>query len=278
MSFHGGLRSAIALAVVGLVFSAHAISLTAQTTSASVSGTVQDSQGGVLPGATVMLTSLTQGQTFTAVTDAEGRFVLPVVRPDTYTLQASLEGFKTLERANVVVNANDKFSTGILTLDVGDMTEQVLVTSRVTEVQASSGERSFALESEALKNIANNGRALFNFVTLVPGAVQQGMGGNEIGAADGFTVNARGRTRTTSRLTASPTSTPATTAATWRPPTSTPSRSSRSSPTPIRPSTAARSAARSRWSPRAARSSSTAPATGMAGGLTGTRTPGRTSA
>lgn len=189
MSFHGALRTAIALAVVSLAFAAHPGSLTGQTTSASVSGTVQDSQGGVLPGTTLTLTSLTQGQTLTAVTDTTGRFVFPVVRPDTYTLQASLEGFKTLERANVVVNANDKFSAGILTLDVGAMTEQVLVTSRVTEVQASSGERSFALENEALQNIANNGRALFNFVTLVPGAVPQGMAGSEIGAADGFTVN-----------------------------------------------------------------------------------------
>ena len=51
------------------------------------------------------------------------------------------------------------------------MTEEVSVTGRVTELQSTSGERSFTLESEALKNIANNGRALFNFATLVPGSV-----------------------------------------------------------------------------------------------------------
>ena len=109
--------------------------LRAQTTSASVSGAVQDSQGGVLPGVTVTLTSRTQGNVLTAVTDDGGRFVFPIVRPDTYTLQVTLQGFKTLERTNLVVNANDKLSTGSLTLEVGALSEEVSVTSRVTELQ-----------------------------------------------------------------------------------------------------------------------------------------------
>src|SRR5690606_28965147 len=79
--------------------------------------------------------------------------------------------------------------TGILSLEVGEMTEEVTVSSRVSELQTTSGERSFALENTALTNIANNGRQLFNFTTLVPGAVPQGNAGTEIGAADGFTVN-----------------------------------------------------------------------------------------
>ena len=161
----------------------------AQTTSASVSGVVQDSQGGVLPGVSVTLTSRTQGNIMTAVTDTDGRFVFAIVRPDAYTLQVALQGFKTLERTNVVVNANDKFSTGTLTMQVGQMTEEISVSGRVTELQSTSGERSFTLESEALENIANNGRQIFNFATLVPGALSQNMGGDEIGSAGGFTVN-----------------------------------------------------------------------------------------
>jgi len=163
--------------------------LFAQTTSASVTGSVQDPQGGVLPGVTVTLTSRTQGNVLTAVTDEGGRFVFPIVRPDTYSLQATLQGFKTLERTNLVVNANDKLSAGSLTLEVGNMTEEVTVSSRVTEVQSASGERSFTLESEALKNIANNGRAMFNFATLVPGALSQNTGNTELGSVSGFTVN-----------------------------------------------------------------------------------------
>jgi len=145
MSLFKGLKGGIGLALVGLVCVAHPDVLRAQTTSASVSGSVQDSQGGVLPGVTVTMTSRTQGNVLTAVTDEGGRFVFSIVRPDTYTLQVALQGFKTLERTNLVVNANDKLSTGMLTLDVGSMTEEVSVTSRVTEVQSNSGERSFTL-------------------------------------------------------------------------------------------------------------------------------------
>ena len=61
------------------------------------------------------------------------------------------------------------------------MTEEVTVSSRVSELQTTSGERSFALENEALTNIANNGRMLFNFAVGVPGALPNGAAGAEVG-------------------------------------------------------------------------------------------------
>jgi hypothetical protein len=114
MVFVRGSRVAAAVALVAALFLAGPALVQAQTTSASVSGQVQDVQGGVLPGATVTLTSRTQGNVLTAQTDAEGRFTFPIVRPDSYSLKVTLQGFKTLERTNVVVNANDRFSAGIL--------------------------------------------------------------------------------------------------------------------------------------------------------------------
>ena len=189
MSLDRRLRSLCALALAGLMSAAVPTAVRAQTSSATVSGTVQDAQGGALPGVAVTLTSRTQGNAQTATTDNEGRFVFAIVRPDTYTLSAALEGFKTAERTNLVVNANDRLSAGILALEVGAMTEEVTVSTRVSELQTTSGERSFTLENSALQNIANNGRALFNFATLVPGAVPQGNAGAEIGSVSGFTVN-----------------------------------------------------------------------------------------
>jgi hypothetical protein len=189
MLFRRRLTRLIGFGLGVAVFAAHPTVLRAQTTSASVSGSVQDAQGLILPGVTVTLTSRTQGNVLTAQTDEGGRFVFPIVRPDTYSLQAALQGFKTLERSNLVVNANDRLSTGMLTLQVGSMTEEVTVSSRVTEVQSTSGERSFTLESEALTNIASNGRMLFNFATLVPGALSNNSGGTELGSVADFTVN-----------------------------------------------------------------------------------------
>jgi hypothetical protein len=169
MPFVRRFRVALATVLATVVCLAGSASLRAQTTSASIFGSVKDTQAGMLPGATVTLTSRTQGNTLTTMADAEGRFVFPIVRPDSYTLRVSMQGFKTLERTNVVVSANDKFSIGALTLDVGEMAEEISVLARVSELQTETGERSFTLESEALENIANNGRAIFTFATLVPG-------------------------------------------------------------------------------------------------------------
>jgi hypothetical protein len=182
-------RFGILAALAALLFVVGSAAVQAQTTSASVQGTVVDAQKAVMPGVTITLKSKTQGEEITAVTDEEGRFVFPIVRPDAYVLTATLEGFKTLEQTNLVVNANDKLSAGILTLEVGSLQESISVTARVTELQAQSGERSFAMPNEALTNIANNGRALFNFATLVPGVLSQNAGGAEIAQVSGFTVN-----------------------------------------------------------------------------------------
>ncbi len=189
MRFTKGVEDGLGLVLIALVFAGYPTAVRAQTTSATVSGSVQDSQGGVLPGVTVTLTSRTQGNVLTGVTDAGGRFVFPIVRPDTYTLQATLTGFKTAERTNLNVNANDRLATGPLTLEIGQLTEEVSVSSPVTPLQSVSGERSFTLQSAALTNIANNGRALFNFATLVPGALSQNTGNTELGSVSGFTVN-----------------------------------------------------------------------------------------
>jgi hypothetical protein len=180
------IRTAGVMALIGL-FVLAGQPLEAQTTTASVSGAVADSQGGFLPGATVTLTSNTQGNTLTAVSDAQGNFQFNVVRPDTYTLRVTMTGFKTLERPRLVVNANDKFFAGTMTLDVGEMTESVTVLARVTELQASSGERSFTLENEQMENLAVNGRSMFGLLGLVPGVVN--MGGGAVNEVSGVSVN-----------------------------------------------------------------------------------------
>jgi hypothetical protein len=127
MSFDRRLLWLARVALASLVVLGLAVHGQAQTTSASVSGTVQDQQGGMLPGVTVTLTSRTQGNAQTSVTDTDGRFSFNIVRPDTYTLQAALQGFKTFEQTNLVVNANDRLSIPALNMEVGAMTEEVTV-------------------------------------------------------------------------------------------------------------------------------------------------------
>ena len=76
-----------------------------QVTTSTVSGTVKDAQGGVIPGVSVVLTSDTRGglQVGEAVTDAQGNFVFPGTMPDTYSVTVKLEGFKTSKVSSIAV-------------------------------------------------------------------------------------------------------------------------------------------------------------------------------
>jgi hypothetical protein len=163
----------------------------AQVTSASVAGVIRDSQGAVIPGATVTLTSTTRGTTFSTVSTAEGDFTFPTVEPDTYSLRVTMDGFKTAERASVVTHPGDRLALGVITIEVGAVTETISVAARATELQTQSAERNYTVEGEAVKNIAQNGRSFFGLAFLAPGVVSTQNTGVPTG--DAATMSANGQ-------------------------------------------------------------------------------------
>src|SRR5262245_4346708 len=89
-------RTIRVLTVLGLLAIA-AVPARAQITTGTVSGTVKDAQGGVVPGATVVLVSESQGtRSNPSVTNTTGDYVFPNVASDTYSVEVSMQGFKTL--------------------------------------------------------------------------------------------------------------------------------------------------------------------------------------
>ena len=144
-------RTIRVLTVLGLLAMA-ALPARAQITTGTVSGTVKDAQGGVVPGATVVLISETKGTKSTPnVTNSTGDYVFPNVTADTYTVEISMEGFKTLARKNVKVSGGDRVSVPIVTLEVGGAAETVNVQAESPMIQAQSGERSFAVATEQIE-------------------------------------------------------------------------------------------------------------------------------
>ena len=86
-----------------------AMPVTGQITTGTVAGTVQDAQGGVVPGATVVLISEARGTKLAPVTTNEtGIYVVPNVTADTYTVEISMSGFKTVRRAGIKVSGGDR--------------------------------------------------------------------------------------------------------------------------------------------------------------------------
>ena len=73
----------------------------AQFDTATVLGTVHDSSGAVVPGATVTLRNVSTGITATTVSDADGNYQFLNVRIGTYTVRAELQGFSVAEAENV---------------------------------------------------------------------------------------------------------------------------------------------------------------------------------
>src|SRR3989441_1457156 len=81
----------------------------AQITTGTVSGVVKDAQGGVIPGATVVLISEARGtKSAPVVTNDTGVYVFPNVTPDTYTLEVTMDAFKTVRRPGVAVSGGDR--------------------------------------------------------------------------------------------------------------------------------------------------------------------------
>ena len=124
--------AAIALCAFGV-----AVPASAQITTGTVTGTVKDAQGGVVPGATVVLISEARGTKSAAVvTNETGDYVFPNVTPDTYTVEVTMPGFKTLQRTGVAVSGGDRVAVGALALEVGGATETVNVTAEAPLIQA----------------------------------------------------------------------------------------------------------------------------------------------
>ena len=165
--FARAFRTAAAVLAVTLLAATPAA---AQLTTGTLTGTIKDAQGGVIPGATVVITSEARGtQLPPAVTNTEGDFVIANVAPDTYTIQVSMDGFKTLKRSGISVSAGDRVGLGVLTIDVGGLTEAVTVQAESPLVQTQSGERSFAVTTKAVESLPISNRSFVQLATLAPG-------------------------------------------------------------------------------------------------------------
>src|SRR5258705_5638285 len=100
---------------VVLVAALLSASASAQTVTGTMSGTVVDEQGRVIPGATVTVVNEATSDARVMVTDAQGGFLVTNLQPSQYTLRIVLQSFRTLERKNIVLSAGEPLSVSNLT-------------------------------------------------------------------------------------------------------------------------------------------------------------------
>src|SRR6266404_2795080 len=97
-----------------------------QSTSATLSGTVEDANGAVVPGTTVTATNVATTLQRQAVTNTQGSFTLPLLPPGAYTLRAEHDGFAPVQVENVILNVGDQKALQIQ-LNAGDINATVQV-------------------------------------------------------------------------------------------------------------------------------------------------------
>src|SRR3954463_11113427 len=97
----------------------------AQTVMGTISGTVVDQQSQVVPGATLTVINEATGETRSAVSAAAGDVLVTNLQPGLYTLRIVLQGFRTLERKNIVLSAGERLAVAKLTLQTGKVGEKI---------------------------------------------------------------------------------------------------------------------------------------------------------
>ena len=161
------------ICVTALLSLTAASMLLAQSYQGGVRGSVGDAQGGTIAQAKVSLANDATGQISSVVTNEGGGFDFSSLVPATYTLIAEKTGFKKFERKNVVVGTQEYLTVDVK-LEVGSVSESVMVTEDVPLIEASNASQGQVLDNQKLVELPNLGRNPFMLSKLVPNVIQIG--------------------------------------------------------------------------------------------------------
>jgi carboxypeptidase family protein/TonB-dependent receptor-like protein len=158
----------MALSVFFFVFSTGA--LLGQAESATLSGTVVDRSGAVVSGAHVQATDSDTNTTVSTVTNRDGIYVIPSLKPGRYRLSVMMQGFKQVVVTDIVLNVQETVSRNF-SLDPGAVSESVTVSADNTHVNTTDGTVSTVIDQKFLQEIPLNGRSIQTLLMLTPGVV-----------------------------------------------------------------------------------------------------------
>src|SRR5690349_9360210 len=141
----------------------------AQAVTGTISGTITDSQGQVIPGATVTVVAEANSESRDGVSDSRGDFQVTNLQPGRYTVRVALESFRTLERKNIVLSAGERLAVGNLVLEVGGIGETVVVEAKGTHVNTAETQHSGLITSTQIEQVQVLGRDVTSIMRLLPG-------------------------------------------------------------------------------------------------------------
>jgi hypothetical protein len=159
--------------ILGACVFALAASLAAAQDTASLTGTVQDSTGAVVPGATVGIKNTAMGTTRQVKANSAGEYVIPELTPGKYDLTVTETGFRTYHAQGIILRVAQDARINV-TLQVGDIHEEVMVQGEgLAQVNTQSSELGGTITGKEIINLQLNGRNFTQLITLVPGVSNQ---------------------------------------------------------------------------------------------------------
>jgi Carboxypeptidase regulatory-like domain len=151
----------------------------------SITGTVTDSSGAVIPGATVTIRQVETNAIHTTITSAAGTYDVTLLPPGHYNVKVQKTGFQSTEQRSIAL-AIDQTVESDLTLAVGSQEQSIVVTSAGPIIQTETSSVGDVVERQAIQNMPLNGRlSVMGLIALSPGV--QGVGSQDQLAVRGMT-------------------------------------------------------------------------------------------
>ncbi len=164
----------------------------AQTTGGSLSGTVTDPTGAIIPNAPVTLRNVNSGDTRTTRSNASGNFTFAGVPTGDYQVTITSPGFQNFNESGIHLDPGDSRNLTNLILKTGDVSQTVTVEAQ-TNIPLDTGELSDLITSEEIKHLSVEGRDVTELFKTLPGfAISNGNGGVTNSAYDPSQVNVTG--------------------------------------------------------------------------------------
>src|SRR5215468_936911 len=139
----------------------------------SISGSVQDSSGGAVPGAKVTITNIETGLIRQLKCGDSGQFRAPVLPIGIYNIRVTKSGFAALERTDIPVTVGGVAAVTVV-LNVGDVEETVTVQAAVEAIDPSQTDVSSLVDRNEIDALPINGRRYYDFALLTPGVTRDG--------------------------------------------------------------------------------------------------------
>jgi hypothetical protein len=178
------------VAILGLLVCLASRSLWGQAATATITGTIIDTTGAVVPGAAISAKNNGTGRTRSTQSDNQGRYSLADLAIGDYDVQASKMGFRTLVKKNITLTVGAA-SVADFQLLVGSTSETVDVEANVSLVETETATLSSLVAESQMRELPLNGRNFEQLILLAPGALSYPAGGSSalVGRAATFSIS-----------------------------------------------------------------------------------------